>query len=245
MAKPRPPGRGSRVTSSSRWTRATGRASGARSSTRSGPSSGHSLKGVPGCARYMFSTAKMMPAPLRTDALDEGLGVGDLPAQRRVDDDHVGAQTGGRLGGPFQACPRSLLLLPCVTSRQGAWMAITGTWRGSRAAPRPVDVGGQRVDPDHQLNTVPAGARRRSRNRRPWTRDRRMRWTARTLAGLRAASVWWLVCSPNQNSRPAHADAAAHTGRVPRVSKVDVEIRTLPATWVEFVDPADADQALR
>ena len=57
---------------------------------------------------YMFSTANAMPGRLLQggDAVDEVGGVVPLPAERRVHDDHVGADRGRHLGGALELAPR-------------------------------------------------------------------------------------------------------------------------------------------
>jgi hypothetical protein len=77
---------------------------------------------------YMFSTAKAMPVSSRGgDALDEAGGVLALPPERRVHDDHLGADGLGHLRRPLELAHGSVPQTRWVNSRHGAWIATMGS----------------------------------------------------------------------------------------------------------------------
>ena len=109
---------------------------------------------------YMFSTANAMPVESSRAAmpLTKSRGVLALPPERRVHDDHLGADLGGHLGGALELAPR--LGAPDPLGEQQArrvhradrHRVVLGELLDRR------DLLAERVDADHHLDGVVAEA---------------------------------------------------------------------------------------
>ena len=107
---------------------------------------------------YMFSTAKAIPVVRlqRRDALDEARGVVLLPPERRVHDDHVGADRLGHLGRALELAPRVGAPDPLGEEQAGR---VDRADRHLVVLAEPLDGAdllAQRVDADHHLDGVVA-----------------------------------------------------------------------------------------
>ena len=144
------------------------------------------------------------------DALDEAGGVLALPAERRVHDDHVGADLGGHLGRPLELAPRVGAPDPLGeqqarrVDRADRHLVVLGELLDRR------DLLAEGVDADHHLDGVVAEAARVRRRRARSTRGRPRRSTDRSRERTRSPPGRRAGRSA-RGSRPR----AAPTGRSP------------------------------
>ena len=152
------------------------------------------------------------------DALDEPGGVLLLPAERRVHDDHVGADRVRHLGERSSLPHGSVPQTRWVNSRQGAWTAQTGISWWSASCLTADDLLAERVDADHHLDGVvaePRGvARRRARSTRGRPRRSRARSAGRTRRSApRRDRVWSMPLEDHALAQRPRADLELRRGR--------------------------------